>query len=173
MKKKFGNLPVCKPHLSFSGRARPTKHAEVSCEVLGMLFAVHTRRLQSFLASSTDQRLHGTCSLQKRPQLGFFDPQTEQAHFVRWWMSGLNYFWCQWPFNCISRNTPGLCIINEKIFPTKACCPFLLYIATKHDKFGIAADLKQYSISKATVLAEEYYLTQICFSGVQLPGTGS
>uniref|UniRef100_A0A3Q2Y0J5 PiggyBac transposable element-derived protein domain-containing protein n=1 Tax=Hippocampus comes TaxID=109280 RepID=A0A3Q2Y0J5_HIPCM len=62
--------------------------------------------------------------------------------------------WEHFVKNCISAFTPGRHItVDEQLFPTKARCRFLQYIATKPDKFGIkfwvACDLKSKSICNA------------------------
>ncbi|XP_023809492.1 piggyBac transposable element-derived protein 3-like [Oryzias latipes] len=55
--------------------------------------------------------------------------------------------WGSFVTNCITSYNPGRhVIVGEQLFPSKTCCRFLQYVATKPDKFGIkfwvAYDLK-------------------------------
>ena len=46
--------------------------------------------------------------------------------------------WDKFIENCIVCNKPAENItMNEQLFPTKACCRFIQYMANKPDKFGI------------------------------------
>ncbi|XP_029966199.1 uncharacterized protein LOC115401946 [Salarias fasciatus] len=61
--------------------------------------------------------------------------------------AAMSELWESFRKNCVTFYRPGRHItVDEQLYPSKTCCPFLHYIATKPDKFGIkfwvACDLK-------------------------------
>ncbi|XP_076841405.1 uncharacterized protein LOC143485760 [Brachyhypopomus gauderio] len=79
--------------------------------------------------------------------LRFDDKDTRAERVKSDRFAAISDIWQCFVRNCTLCYTPGQHITNdEQLFPTKVRCPFLQYIATKPDKFGIkfwiAADLK-------------------------------
>ncbi|XP_076837403.1 uncharacterized protein LOC143483243 [Brachyhypopomus gauderio] len=80
--------------------------------------------------------------------LRFDDKDTRAERVKSDRFAAISDIWQCFVRNCTLCYTPGQHIntVDEQLFPTKVRCPFLQYIATKPDKFGIkfwiAADLK-------------------------------
>lgn len=72
------------------------------------------------------------------------DTRKERIHNDKF--AAISDIWMRFVQNCVSSYSPGQHVtVDEQLFPSKVRCPFLQYIASKPDKFGIkfwiAADL--------------------------------
>ena len=79
--------------------------------------------------------------------LRVYDEETRAERVETDRFVAISNVWSSFVANCILLYSPGRHItVDEQLFPTKTCCCFLQYIATKPDKFGIkfwvACDLK-------------------------------
>ncbi|XP_055365085.1 piggyBac transposable element-derived protein 4-like [Betta splendens] len=70
--------------------------------------------------------------------LRFDDKSTRSERVKTDRFAAISELWGAFACNCITSYTPGRHItVDEQLFPTKTRCPFLQYIASKPDKFGI------------------------------------
>ncbi|XP_076736685.1 uncharacterized protein LOC143415127 [Maylandia zebra] len=70
--------------------------------------------------------------------LRFDDKDTRAERVKTDKFAAISDIWTRFNENCAKSFTPGEHMtIDEQLFPTKVCCPFTQYNATKPDKFGI------------------------------------